>query len=61
MVQTANTGGTFCPRLFADVDDRMRTLREEVFGPVFSVFPYRDDEGLDASVDLGLGSGGLAW
>jgi len=37
----------------------MRALREEIFGPVFSVFAYSLDKGLDASVDLGLGGAGV--
>jgi aldehyde dehydrogenase (NAD+) len=30
------------PTIFADVDDKMRIAREEIFGPVLSVIPYSD-------------------
>ena len=32
------------PTLFADVDNDMRIAREEIFGPVLSVIPYRDED-----------------
>jgi acyl-CoA reductase-like NAD-dependent aldehyde dehydrogenase len=32
------------PTLFAGVDNRMPIAREEVFGPVLAVLPYRDEE-----------------
>ncbi|MCU1375852.1 MAG: Aldehyde Dehydrogenase [Actinomycetia bacterium] len=32
------------PTLFADVDNSMTIAREEIFGPVLVLIPYRDDE-----------------
>lgn len=32
------------PTIFADVNNRMRIAREEVFGPVLSIIPFDDDE-----------------
>lgn len=32
------------PTIFSGVNNRMRIAREEVFGPVLSVIPFRDDE-----------------
>lgn len=32
------------PTLFADVDNRMRIAREEIFGPVLCLIPYADEE-----------------
>lgn len=32
------------PTLFADVDNRMRIAREEIFGPVLSLIPYDDED-----------------
>ena len=32
------------PTLFTDVDNSMRIAREEIFGPVLSIIPYRDDD-----------------
>ena len=32
------------PAVFADVDNEMRVAREEIFGPVVSVIPFRDEE-----------------
>lgn len=37
------TGFFVAPRVFADVPDAARVLREEVFGPVLVVLPYRDE------------------
>jgi aldehyde dehydrogenase (NAD+) len=31
------------PTVFADVDNHMRIAREEIFGPVLCVIPYRDE------------------
>jgi aldehyde dehydrogenase (NAD+) len=32
------------PTVFADVTPEMRIAREEIFGPVLTIIPYRDDE-----------------
>lgn len=54
----APQGGNFVtPALFADVRPEMRIGHQEIFGPVISVFPWDDYEGmleLANSVDLGL-------
>jgi len=40
----AFTRGWFVePTLFTDVDNSMKIAREEIFGPVLSVIPYRDE------------------
>ena len=39
------TKGSFLtPAVLADVDNEMRVAREEIFGPVVSVIPFRDEE-----------------
>jgi betaine-aldehyde dehydrogenase len=37
-------GSFLTPAVFADVDNEMRVAREEIFGPVLSVIPFRDEE-----------------
>lgn len=37
-------GAFFTPAVLADVDNDMRVAREEIFGPVVSVIPFRDEE-----------------
>jgi len=37
-------GSFLTPAIFADVDNDMRVAREEIFGPVVSVIPFRDEE-----------------
>ncbi len=37
-------GSFLTPAMFADVDNAMQVAREEVFGPVVSVIPFRDEE-----------------
>ncbi|WP_435101702.1 betaine-aldehyde dehydrogenase [Arhodomonas sp. AD133] len=54
-------GGYFvAPTIFADCDDDMTIVREEIFGPVMSVLPFRDeDEVLERAnaTDFGLAAG----
>jgi betaine-aldehyde dehydrogenase len=39
------TKGSFLtPAVFADVDNEMRVASEEIFGPVVSIIPFRDEE-----------------
>jgi acyl-CoA reductase-like NAD-dependent aldehyde dehydrogenase len=50
------------PTLFADVDNGMRIAREEIFGPVLSVIPYRDDDDAIAIAnDSDYGLSGSVW
>ncbi|MEZ5824992.1 MAG: aldehyde dehydrogenase [Geminicoccaceae bacterium] len=45
------------PTIFADVDNRMRIAREEVFGPVLSVIRFRDmDEAISIANDTPMAS-----
>jgi aldehyde dehydrogenase (NAD+) len=47
------------PTLFDQVDNNMRIAREEIFGPVVSVLPYRNiDEAIDVANDSPYGLGG---
>lgn len=47
------------PTIFSEVTPTMRIAREEIFGPVLSIMPYRDDDDAVAianDTDYGLGS-----
>src|SRR5262249_11831625 len=50
------------PTLFADVDNAMKIAREEIFGPVLTVIPYRDDEdAVRIANDCDYGLSGSVW
>jgi acyl-CoA reductase-like NAD-dependent aldehyde dehydrogenase len=50
------------PTIFADVDNSATIAREEIFGPVLSIIPYRDeDEAVRIANDTEYGLGGLVW
>jgi aldehyde dehydrogenase (NAD+) len=50
------------PTLFADVDNAMTIAREEIFGPVAAVIPYRDEaEAIALANDSEYGLAGAVW
>jgi aldehyde dehydrogenase (NAD+) len=50
------------PTIFADADNGMRIAREEIFGPVVSVIPFRDDaEAIAIANDTMYGLGAAVW
>jgi aldehyde dehydrogenase (NAD+) len=59
--QPAELGGWFFkPTVFADVDNKMEIAQEEIFGPVLSVIPFKDEAdairiGNDTRVGLAAG------
>jgi aldehyde dehydrogenase (NAD+) len=50
------------PTLFAEVDNQMTIAREEIFGPVAAVIPYRDEaEAVALANDSEYGLAGAVW
>nr|WP_218680935.1 aldehyde dehydrogenase family protein [Rhodococcus qingshengii] len=59
---TPTVGHFVEPIAFCDVDNRMTIAREEVFGPLLSVIPYRDEaEALRIANDSIYGLSGAVW
>ena len=50
------------PTVFGEVDGRMRIAQEEIFGPVLSVFRFRDDEeAVSIANDVPYGLAAAVW
>ncbi len=55
-------GYYYAPTIFAEVNNKMRIAQEEIFGPVVSVIPYKDDEeAIRLANDSMYGLGGAVW
>jgi acyl-CoA reductase-like NAD-dependent aldehyde dehydrogenase len=56
-------GGFFVPpTIFADVDNDMEVARDEIFGPVMAVIPFRDeDEAVRIANDTRYGLAAAVW
>jgi acyl-CoA reductase-like NAD-dependent aldehyde dehydrogenase len=50
------------PTIFTEVDNRMRIAQEEIFGPVLSVIPFKDeDDAVRIANDVRFGLGAGVW
>ncbi len=59
---TIDSGWFVEPTVFADLDNSATIAREEIFGPVLSIIPFRDDaEALAIANDSEYGLGGSVW
>ncbi|GAC84650.1 putative aldehyde dehydrogenase [Gordonia paraffinivorans NBRC 108238] len=57
-----SAGWFMTPTVFADVDNRHRIAREEIFGPVLSVIPYDgDDDAIAIANDSEYGLAGVVF
>ena len=58
-------GGGGCyvePTLFADADNRMRISQEEIFGPVLTAIPFKDEKhAIEIANDIEYGLAGYIW
>ncbi|QFZ77773.1 aldehyde dehydrogenase family protein [Streptomyces fagopyri] len=55
-------GNYVTPTVFADVDNSMRVAREEIFGPVIVVIPYKDeDDAVRIANESEYGLSGGVW
>lgn len=55
-------GNFLRPTVLADVDNRMRVAREEIFGPVACLLPFKDEEeGLRLANDVEYGLASYIW
>lgn len=58
----ASRGWFVEPTVFADLDNSATIAREEIFGPVLAVIPYRDEaEAIRIANDSAYGLGGSVW
>ncbi len=57
-----NKQGALSPVILRNVDHSMRVMKEETFGPVLPVMPFKtDDEALEAANDSELGLNASVW
>ena len=60
--ESQSRGWFVAPTIFADVTNAHSVAREEIFGPVLSVIPYRDEaEAIRIANDSIYGLGGSVW